>query len=162
KGETFCPTKPFDSDKFKLTCASPLDPMGKPVSACIGADGNPLSGTFQQIQEHIFDRKCSNVSACHNPGPPNLCLRSDCTGGRAAYTHRVGQDPTNFAARNDGLKRVDADGVSTGDPANSLIIHKLEGGHQLDSKAKIEGAYLLRMPYNNPAIGKKRAKLSHA
>src|SRR5262249_16937585 len=62
-GETFCPTTPKDVDKFKLTCKPPLDPMTeRPVSACTGADGNPISGTFQQIQEHIFDRKCSSLS----------------------------------------------------------------------------------------------------
>src|SRR5262249_4107180 len=152
--ETFCPTQPLDGDKFKLTCLPPTDP-----DACIGADGTPLSGTFQQIQEHIFDRKCSNVSACHNPGLANLCLRNDCGGGRASYTDLLGQDPTNFAARNDGLKRVDADGISTGNAANSLIVHKLNGASQLNSLSGSVGAYGFRMPYNNPAIDKKRPKL---
>ncbi len=155
KGETTCPTPPMDVDKFKLTCTPPLDPITKqPLSACIGADGNPLSGTFQQIQEHIFDRKCSNITACHNPGPPNLCLRTAC-GSSTSYTDLVGHIPWNGAALSDGLLRVDP-----GHPTNSLIVHKINGGSQLKNLAGIAGAYGLRMPYNNPAFGRARPKLS--
>jgi len=157
KGETLCPTSPNDVDNFKLTCTPPIDPMtGKAMSACIGADGNPLSGTFQQIQEQIFDRKCSNISACHNPGPPNLCLRTAC-GMQAAYTDLYDHFVTNVAANADGLKRVDP-----GNAANSLIVHKVNGGTQLNSPTFGTGAYGLRMPYNNPTIGKIRPKLTHS
>jgi hypothetical protein len=155
-GESFCPTPPRDVDSFRLTCTPPIDPMtGKPMSACIGADGNPLSGTFQQIEEHIFDRKCSNLAACHNPGLANLCLNSSGCGSRFPYTDLVGQTPTNPAAQADGLFRVDP-----GNAANSLIVHKVNGGTQLTDKAGIKGAYGLRMPYNNTATGKTRLKLS--
>lgn len=157
KGETFCPTPPNDVDNFKLICLPPIDPMtGKAMSACIGADGNPLSGTFQQIQEQVFDRKCSNVSACHNPGPPNLCLRTSC-GAQSAYTDLVDHFVTNVAAAGDGLKRVDPF-----NPQNSLLVHKINGGVQLNSVAHTIGAYGLRMPYTNPAIGKIRPKLTHS
>jgi len=157
KGETLCPTPPNDVDNFKLICLPPIDPMtGKPMSACIGADGNPLSGTFQQIQEQIFDRKCSNVSACHNPGPPNLCLRTSC-GTQHSYTDLVNHPATNVAAVADSLLRVDPT-----DPANSLIVHKINGGAQLNSPTFGIGAYGLRMPYTNPAIAKIRPKLTHS
>ncbi len=158
KGETTCPTLPKDIDNFKLTCTPPIDTMtGQPMSACIGADGNPLSGTFQQIEEHILDRKCSNLGACHNPGPPNLCLNSAGCGSASPYTDLVSQLPTNPSARADGLLRVDPS-----NPTNSLIVHKIHGGSQLNSMSGVVGAYGLRMPYNNPAIGKSRPKLSSA
>ncbi len=157
-GETTCPTPPKDIDNFKLTCLPPIDTMtGLPMSACIGADGNPLSGTFQQIEEHIFDRKCSNLGACHNPGPPNLCLNSAGCGSASPYTDLVSQLPFNPSARADGLLRVDP-----ANPANSLIVHKIHGGSQLNSLSGVAGAYGLRMPYNNPAVGKSRPKLSSA
>jgi len=155
-GETFCPTPPKDVDKFKLTCTPPIDPnTGKPMSACTGADGNPISSTFQQLQEHIFDRKCSNLSACHGSMmQAGLCLAADCGGGHGSSVDLVGHAPTNAAAIADGLQRVDP-----GNPANSLLVHKIAGGLQLNGPS---GAYGLRMPYNNPAIGKTRPKLKRA
>ena len=155
-GETFCPTPPKDIDNFKLTCTPPIDTMtGKPMSACTGADGNPITSTFQQIQEHIFDRKCSNLSACHGSMmQAGLCLKTDCGGGHGSYGDLVGQMPTTAPANADGLKRVDPF-----NPTNSLIVHKINGGMQLTGP---NGSYGLRMPYNNPLIGKTRPKLSRA
>ena len=154
--ETFCPTAPKDVDKFQLICTPPIDPStGKPLSACTGADGNPITSTFQQIQEHIFDRKCSNLSACHGSMmQAGMCLAADCGGGHGSYADLVGHAPMNPAANADGLQRVDP-----GSPTNSLIVHKITGGGQLEGPS---GSYGLRMPYNNPAIGKTRPKLTRA
>lgn len=150
-GESLCPTSPKDVDNFKLTCTPPIDAMtGQPLSACTG-----ITSTFQQLEEHIFDRKCSNLAACHNPGPSNLCLNSAGCGSASPYTDLVGQLPFNPSARADGLLRVDP-----GNSGNSLIVHKIHGGSQLNSTSGVAGAYGLRMPYNNPAVGKSRPKLS--
>ena len=141
-----------DKDKFKLNCTPAIDGMtGKPVSPCTG-----ISGTFQQMQEHIFDRKCSAQASCH--GSPtsfhDLCLAPSCSAGtRSAYTDLVGITPHNSAALMDGLKRVDP-----GIPANSLLIHKILG--ELDSPNFGPDQYGKRMPYNDPAHDRARKKLS--
>jgi hypothetical protein len=144
-----------DVDTFNLTCTPPLDPMtGAKISPCTS-----ITSTFQQIQEHILDRKCSTQASCHGSAipPHDLCLRSSCNAGtRSAYTDLVGVAPANFFANEDGLKRVDP-----GDPGNSLIVHKINGGAQLNSPVSGPLAYGVRMPFNNPAIDRARPKLSH-
>ena len=143
-----------DSDTFKMICTPPIDPVTKlKISPCSG-----VTSTFQQIQDEIFDRKCSTLAGCHGSAVPphNLCLRSSCNGDtRHAYTDLVGVDPANEAAFNDGLKRV-----APGDPAHSLLVHKINGGTQLNDQTGDAGAYGLRMPYNNPFAGRARPKLS--
>jgi len=150
-----------DADTFKLTCTPPVDGTGAKISACTG-----ITSTFQQIQEHIFDRKCSSQASCHGSpvAPHDLCLKPAC-GSRSAYgdlvcadagcTDTTGAAPTNFFANDDGLKRV-----APFDLTKSLLIHKILGGKQLDSAVHGTGVYGLRMPYNNPAADRKRAKLT--
>jgi len=143
-----------DVDTFKLTCTPAIDPITKlKISPCSG-----VASTFQQIQEQIFDRKCSTLAGCHGSAisPHDLCLKSSCNGDtRHAYSDLVGVDPTNEAALGDGLKRVVA-----GDPGHSLLVHKINGAAQLNDHMGAVGAYGLRMPYNNPYAGRKRPKLS--
>jgi hypothetical protein len=45
-------------------------------------------------------------------------------------------------------------------PENSLLFHKINGGTRLNSATFGNGAYGLRMPYNNAAAGLARPKLS--
>lgn len=129
-----------DVDTFTFTCTPPIDSMtGQKISPCAG-----IASTFQQIQEHIFERKCSTQGNCHQgPNPPHgLCLTCALD---TVYTDLVGVAPQNVAAATDGLKRVDPF-----NPANSLIVHKINGAKQLDSPTSGTGAYGLRMPYNSP------------
>jgi hypothetical protein len=143
-----------DVDTFKLTCTPATDP-----SAC-----TTITSTFQQIQEHIFDRKCA-IPACHNAGGglPDLCLASSCDAGtRHAYTDLVGIPPHNFFANSDGLLRVDP-----GNPGNSYLVHKINGGSQLNSPNFPNSplpAYEHRMPYHDPrgVPPRVRRKLSAA
>ncbi len=148
-----CPSGQLgDRDKFKLLCTPPLDPMSaQPVSPCSG-----IASTFQQIQEHIFDRKCSTLATCHGSVEPShdLCLKPSC-GARSAYTDLVGVSPHNFAAASDGLKRVEP-----GNLEQSLLYRKVLGGRQLNSPMFGSGAYGLRMPFHNPAADRARPRLT--
>lgn len=141
-----------DADSFKLVCTIPKDPVTKAkISPCTG-----IASTFQQIQEHIFDRKCSNQATCHGSTDPahDLCLKPSC-GGRSAYTDLVGVDPHNLLAADDGLKRV-----VPGDLSGSLLYRKIKGGSLLNSPAAGLSAYGFRMPYHNPTADRARPKLS--
>lgn len=144
-----------DKDTFNLTCTPAVDPdTNLKVSPCTG-----VTSTFQQIQEEIFDRKCSTLASCHGSAipPHNLCLRSSCNGDtRHSYSDLVGATPSNESALAEGLKRV-----QPGDPANSLLVHKINGGAQLTDQSGFVGGYGLRMPYNNPFAGLVRPKLSN-
>lgn len=148
-----CPSGiPNDKDTFKLTCTVPVDSMtGAKISPCTG-----ILSTFQQIQEHIFDRKCSTMATCHGSADSmhDLCLKPAC-GARSAYTDLVGVTPHNFAAATDGLKRVEP-----GNPQNSLLFHKISGGALLNSTTFGPGTYGARMPYHSPATDRARPKLS--
>lgn len=147
-----CPSPLGDKDRFKLICDRPLDPMtSQPISPCTG-----VTSTFQQIQEHIFDRKCSNLATCHGSVEPShdLCLKPSCGGSRSAYTDLVNVPPHNFAAASDGLKRVDP-----GNLENSLLYRKILGSKKLDSPNFGGGAYGFRMPYHNPAADRARPRL---
>lgn len=142
-----------DKDTFKLVCLPPVDPLtNAPVSPCTG-----ITSTFEQIQKHIFDRKCSNLATCHGSIEPfhDLCLEPSCGGGRSAYTDLVNATPHNFAAAEDGLRRV-----KPGDPDHSLLYLKVLGGSRLDSPTFGSGAYGVRMPYHNPAVDRARPRLT--
>ncbi|MBI3785660.1 MAG: hypothetical protein HY270_19880 [Deltaproteobacteria bacterium] len=146
------PGVPKDADKVKLTCTAPVDAMsGQKISPCSG-----IASTFQQIQEHIFDRKCTTMATCHGSTDSlhDLCLKPTC-GARSAYSDLVNATPHSFAAATDGLKRVDPT-----NPENSLLFHKIKGGTRLNSPGEGIGAYGLRMPYNNPAAGRGRPRLT--
>jgi hypothetical protein len=163
-----CPTGGTneDVDTFNLTCTPEISlTTGKPISACTSVNGTSIASTFQQIQEHIFDRKCSTQAMCHQSSSDgfshDLCLDSSCGG---AYAGLCGSGPNcvpppntpvSVDAASDGLKRVDP-----GNPANSLLVHKINGGALLDSPNFGPGAYGFRMPYNSPPEGFTRPKLS--
>jgi len=142
-----------DKDKFNLVCTPAVDMAGDAISACTG-----ITGTFQQIQEHIFDRKCSNQPTCHGSvtSEHDLCLFPSCNAGtRSAHTDLVGVIPHNFAANDDGLLRVQA-----GNPGNSFIMRKILG--QLDSPVSGDDAYGKRMPFHDPSDDRSRKKLGSA
>jgi hypothetical protein len=150
-----CPTGgKKDTDTFKLTCTPAVDPATRlRIRPCTG-----VTSTFQQIQEQIFDRKCSTLAGCHGSAivPHDLCLKTSCNGDtRHAYTDLVGVDPMNEAAFHDGLQRV-----VPGDPGRSLLVHKINGGAQLNDQTGVVSAYGLRMPYHNPFANRARPKLS--
>lgn len=141
-----------DKDTFKLVCQPPVDPLtNQPISAC-----SDVTSTFEQIQKHIFDRKCSNLAGCHGAVEPShdLCLKPSC-GGRSAYTDLYNAPPHNFAASSDGLLRV-----KPGDPDGSLLYLKVLGGARLNSPVFGPNAYGLRMPYHNPSADRARPRLT--
>lgn len=142
-----------DKDTFKLVCQPPVDPMtNQAVSPCSG-----ITSTFEQIQQHIFDRKCSNLASCHGSiaSTHDLCLKPTCGGSRSAYSDLVNAAPHNFAAQSDGLLRV-----KPGDPDSSLLYLKVLGGSRLNSPMFGTGAYGLRMPYHNPSADRARPRLT--
>jgi hypothetical protein len=142
-----------DADKFKLICTPAKDGNGDPISPCTG-----VTSTFQQIQEHIFDRKCSTQASCHGSTTSlhDLCLKPNCDANtRHAISDLVGVTPHNFAAATDGLLRVDPM-----NPGNSYIMKKILG--ELDSPSGGPDAYQHRMPYNDPSHDRARKKLGSA
>ncbi len=129
-----------DRDRLRLSC----------VPAPGGCDPRVLfSSTFDRIQRQVFDQNCA-VSSCHDSQTmqANLLLEVG-----ASYGELVGVDPTNGVALAMGWKRVDqivapdANGENgVGDPATSLLIHKVEG---------TLGAGLgARMPFGRPPLNR--------
>jgi hypothetical protein len=110
-----------DVDVIKLQC----DPNPAPA----GCDPQMLwpSGTFERINEQVFDQSCA-LGGCHNSNfqAGGLLLEPS-----ASFANLVEQDPINPFALNDMWKRVDVivQDVS-GDPANSYIMHKIENDTQ--------------------------------
>ncbi len=142
-----------DTDAFRLVCLPPIDPMtNQAISPC-----SNVASTFEQIQQHIFDRKCSNLAGCHGSIEPShdLCLKPSCGGSRSAHSDLVNVTPHNFAAATDGLLRV-----KPGDPDGSLLYLKVLGGSRLNSPMFGPGAYGLRMPFHNPSADRARPRLT--
>ncbi len=106
-----------------------LDENGNPV----GSDGNglPLAPTFSSIQDHVFSAICIE---CHTGVSAPQGLQLDAS---VSYDHLVNvrsvEHPELFR-------------VSPGDPDNSYLIRKLEGGPD------IAGA---RMPLNRPPLSRE-------
>jgi hypothetical protein len=110
-----------EKDKLRLTCEpapGPCDPQAL------------FGGTFDRIQRQIFDRSCA-VSGCHDSQTVRAGLLLE-TG--ASLSNLVGFVPTNGAAAGAGWKRV-----APGDPATSLLFHKLKGD--------LPDGYGKRMPF---------------
>ena len=119
-----------DKDKIKLMC--------EPAIASNGCDTHTLfpDGTFERIQHQIFNQSCA-VSGCHDS--------QSFAGGMTleegtAHGSLVGVNPVNLAAATAGWKRV-----APSDPANSFILHKLDGDLP-------DASYGERMPRGKPAI----------
>jgi hypothetical protein len=103
-----------DHSRLKLLC----DP------APAGCDPQVLfAGTFDRIQEQVFDQSCA-VSGCHDSQTQTAGLLLE-TG--ASYTNLINVTPTTGAAAAAGWKRVTVLDPMTGDPATSLLHHKLTG-----------------------------------
>jgi hypothetical protein len=103
-----------DRNRLKLVC----DP------APGGCDPQVLfAGTFDRIQKQVFDQSCA-VSACHDSQSQTGGLLLE-TG--ASHANLVDATPANPAAAAAGWKRVTVLDPMTGDPATSLLFHKLTG-----------------------------------
>lgn len=98
----------FDVDTRKIVCV--------PNGASSPCDG--IAGTFDQIQKHVFSRRCA-VPTCHTTATEEhqLVLREG-----DAFSSLVGVPPANPQARATGKLRVEP-----GDPANSFLMDKLHG-----------------------------------
>ena len=98
-----------DSDTMRLTCRPAID-------SC-----DPLSlfdGTFDRVQKQIFNTSCA-VSGCHDSESTASGLLLEIG---AAYDQTVGATPTNVTAQGLGWDRI-----TPGDPALSLLYHKVTG-----------------------------------
>ena len=99
----------FDRDTLRIAC----------LPAAESCDPTVLfSGTFDRIQTQIFDRSCA-LSGCHDSQTQMSGLLLEVG---ASLGNLVGVDPQNGAAVALGWKRVTA-----GDPAASLLMHKVSG-----------------------------------
>jgi hypothetical protein len=96
----------------------------------VGAGGasGPLTANFDSIQANVFEPLCSH---CHSGANAPAGLRLD---GANSYAMLVGTS----AVERPNLRRV-----APGDPANSYLIHKLEGGPNIVGE---------RMPAGLPAV----------
>jgi hypothetical protein len=99
---------PFDVDSRRVRCVP--DGVSSPC------DG--VTGTFDQIQKHVFSRTCA-VPTCHTAavGEHQLSLLPI-----DSFASLVGIQPANGAANDAGKLRVDP-----GDPGNSFLLDKLKG-----------------------------------
>ncbi len=106
----------IDKDKIDLRC----DP---PVGGC--DPGVIFTSTYDRVQRQIFDQSCA-VSGCHDSNAfvnsGNLLLEES-----AFPANLINRTPTNADADNLGWKRITQIDATTGDPATSYIIHKLNG-----------------------------------
>lgn len=96
-----------DTDRLKLTC----DPSPA------GCEPPPYDGTFDRIQQQIFDQSCA-LSGCHDSQThqANLILETG-----AAYGNLVDVTPTNPNVP------VDWKRVLPGDSSRSFLFHKITG-----------------------------------
>jgi hypothetical protein len=105
-----------DKDKIDLVC----DP---PVGGC--DPGVIFSGTYDRVQRQIFNQSCA-VSGCHDSNSfldsGNLLLEASAFPGNL-----INRTPTNADANAAGWKRIFQVDPMTGDPANSYILHKVNG-----------------------------------
>lgn len=105
-----------DKDKIDLVC----DP---PVGGC--DPGVLFAGTYDRVQRQIFNQSCA-VSGCHDSNSytnsGDLLLEAS-----AFPANLINRFPTNVAAGTAGWKRITQIDPMTGDPATSLIVHKLNG-----------------------------------
>ena len=119
----------IDKDKIDLTCDPPAG----------GCDPQTLyTSAYDRVQRQIFDQSCA-VSGCHDSnsfmGSGNLLLEPSAFPGNL-----IDRTPTNPSAVAAGWKRIIA-----GDPANSYIVHKLNGDFP-------DNTFGARMPRNRPKL----------
>jgi len=126
----------IDKDKIDLTCEPPVTNTDPPQVIC---DAQALfASAYDRIQRQVFNQNCA-VSGCHDSNSftdsGNLLLEASAFPGNL-----IDRTPTNPSAVAAGWKRIIA-----GDPANSYILHKLNG----DFPDKTFGD---RMPRNRPKL----------
>jgi len=98
-----------DSDTMRLTCrpaAESCDPLSL------------FDGTFDRVQKQIFNTSCA-LSGCHDSQSQAGGMLLEIG---ASYTQTVGTTPTNVTAQGLGWDRI-----TPGDPALSLLFHKVTG-----------------------------------
>ena len=126
----------IDKDKIDLTCDPPGTNDTPPQILC---DAQQLfDSAYDRVQRQIFNQSCA-VSGCHDSNSfmdsGNLLLESSAFPGNL-----IDRTPTNPSAVAEGWKRIIA-----GDPANSYIIHKLNGDFP-------DNTFGDRMPRNRPKL----------
>jgi hypothetical protein len=116
--------------------ATPTGPVASPTDLRTATPTpTPLPVVFGTLQDQILNERCATL-ACHSDvtRAGGLVLE-----GSAAFDNLVGVEPTNPAARADGLLRV-----APGSPADSYLILKLEGPP--------DSSYGFRMPLSGGAL----------
>ncbi len=124
-----------DKDKIDLVC----DP---PVGGC--DPGTLFTGTYDRVQRQIFNQSCA-VSGCHDSNSfsdsGNLLLEASAFPGNL-----INHTPTKADAAALGWKRIVQIDATTGDPATSFIVHKLNGDFPGT------GDFGARMPRGRPKL----------
>lgn len=122
-----------DTDRMTFTC----DP------APAGCDPQVFWGsTFERVQKQIFNQSCA-LSSCHDSQSQAGSLLLE-TG--ASRTNLIGVTPEKADAAAAGWKRINVTSPTTGDPATSFIVHKLEGDFPAG------GDFGDRMPFHRPKL----------
>ncbi len=104
----------LDKDKLKMYC--------EPAPLMCDAQ-TFFSGTFDRIQEQIFDVSCA-LGGCHDSeGNAGGLLLEQGT----SYGALVDVDPVNAAALMAGFKRVATIDAQSGDPETSFLFRKITG-----------------------------------
>jgi hypothetical protein len=122
-----------DTDRMMFTCdPSPL-----------GCDPQVFwASTFERVQKQIFNQSCA-LSSCHDSQSQAGSLLLE-TG--ASRTNLIDVVPENVAAAGAGWERINQTSPTTGDPATSFIVHKIEGDFPAG------GDYGDRMPLHRPKL----------
>lgn len=82
-----------------------------------------FSGTFDRIQNQIFDVSCA-LGGCHDSEGFQGALLLE---AGTAYGATVDVDPANAAAFSAGFKRIATTSPTSGDPATSFLMLKIDG-----------------------------------
>ncbi len=122
-----------DNDSLKMFC-DPSPTMCTPQTI--------FAGTFDRMQRQVFDVSCA-IGGCHDSEgfAGALLLESGTSHGAL-----VDVDPVNGAAFLAGFKRVATTGPTSGDPATSFLMLKIQGD--------LEAGMGERMPLGSGKISK--------
>lgn len=128
----------IDVDALRLACL-PAAPACDPRDL--------FAGTFDRIQRQVFDRRCA-LSGCHDSQTRAADLLLEVG---AARGNLVGITPTNPSAAAAGWERIAVVSESLGDPARSLLLHKVSGA--------LPAGFGERMPYRRRPLSAAEIEL---